>query len=122
MSDKFIRIEIQGLRQIQQRMARLTRELAATPGSTLTSAVAMAILRIQRAWMIRAPVDTGRYKASIISRIERADGTTVRGVAGSNVEYAIFRPSVLAYRETIAKDLGPATRQMMGRLQRAGLT
>jgi len=81
-----ISIEIKGLKETQREMERIVRDLRGEP---YLSAMRRATLLVQRSAKIKAPVDTGRLRASITPEV-RAQGNLVTGVVGSNVKYAHF--------------------------------
>ena len=82
MSD--IGLEIKGLRETQQRMEKIAADLHGTP---FVNAMRDATLGVQRAAKIKAPVDTGRLRASIWPEV-RQSGNETTGVVGSIVKYA----------------------------------
>ena len=81
-----IDIEIRGLKETQANMERIVRDLRGEP---YLNAMRRATLLVQRSAKIKAPVDTGRLRASITPEV-RAQGNLVTGVVGSNVKYAAF--------------------------------
>ena len=81
-----ISIEIKGLKETQREMERIVRDLRGEP---YLNAMRRATLLVQRSAKIKAPVDTGRLRASITPEV-RAQGNLVTGVVGSNVKYAPF--------------------------------
>ena len=81
-----IKTEVRGLKETQQRMERIVRDLRGTP---FQDGMRDATLVVTREAKINAPVDTGRLRASITPEI-RPHGNTVEGVVGSNVSYSAF--------------------------------
>lgn len=81
-----IDVEIRGLKEVQARMEQVVRDLRGEP---YLNGMRRATLIVQRDAKINAPVDTGRLRASITPEV-RTRGKTVRGVVGSNVQYAPF--------------------------------
>jgi HK97 gp10 family phage protein len=81
-----IDIEIQGLKETQAEMERVVSELQGAP---FLAGMRKATLIVQRDAKIKAPVDTGRLRASITPEVTRGWGGT-RGIVGSNVRYAPF--------------------------------
>jgi len=81
-----IDIEIRGLKETQANMERIVRDLRGEP---YLNAMRRATLLVQRSAKIKAPVDTGRLRASITPEV-RMQGNLVTGVVGSNVKYAPF--------------------------------
>ena len=81
-----ISIEIKGLKETQREMERIVRDLRGEP---YLNAMRRATLLVQRSAKKKAPVDTGRLRASIVPEV-RAQGNLVTGVVGSNVKYAAF--------------------------------
>ena len=79
-----IRVQVKGLREIQQKTERIVRDLR---GGPFLMAMRNATLIVDRAAKMNAPVDTGRLRASITPEI-RTMGKVVFGVVGSNVSYA----------------------------------
>jgi HK97 gp10 family phage protein len=80
-------VEVKGLRELQRKFERITRELSKNP---VMQAIAKATLLVQRDAKKNAPVDTGRLRASIMPDIVTRD-TIVQGLVGSNVEYAPYQ-------------------------------
>lgn len=81
-----ISIEIQGLKETQ---AALEKATAALTGPPMLAGMRRATLLVQASAKRKAPVDTGRLRASITPEVQtRADG--VVGIVGSNVKYAPF--------------------------------
>jgi len=81
-----ISIEIRGLKETQREMERIVRDLRGEP---YLNAMRRATLLVQRSAKQKAPVDTGRLRASITPEV-RAQGNLVTGVVGSDVKYAAF--------------------------------
>ena len=81
-----IDIEIRGLKETQANMERIVRDLRGEP---YLSAMRRATLLVQRSAKQKAPVDTGRLRASITPEV-RWQGDTAVGVVGSNVKYAPY--------------------------------
>ena len=80
-------VEVKGLKELQRNMERIVKDLAGNP---MMKAIAKAVLLVQRSAKKNAPVDTGRLRASITPDIVTRD-TVVKGLVGSNVEYAGFQ-------------------------------
>ena len=74
------------LRQAQRDAEAVMRNLGGPP---LLQAMRDSTLLVHRTARPRAPVDKGRLRASITPVVEAA-GRTVRGIVGSNVEYAPY--------------------------------
>jgi HK97 gp10 family phage protein len=81
-----IDIEINGLKETQKEMERIVTDLRGEP---FLNGMRRATLLVQRSAKIKAPVDTGRLRASITPEV-RWQGNTAVGVVGSNVKYAPF--------------------------------
>lgn len=81
-----VSVEVQGLREVQNNMERIVRDLHGPP---MLQAFRDATLKVQRDARIATPVDTGRLRASITPEV-RAEGQDVIGVVGSNVVYAPY--------------------------------
>ena len=79
-----IDIEIRGLKETQANMERIVRDLRGEP---YLSAMRRATLLVQRSAKQKAPVDTGRLRASITPEV-RWSGNVATGVVGSNVKYS----------------------------------
>ena len=79
-----IKAEIKGLRETQAAMEQIARELR---GPAFVEGMRKATLIVQRDAKIKAPVDTGRLRASIWPEV-RQSGDETRGVVGSVVKYA----------------------------------
>ena len=81
-----IDIEIKGLKETQKEMERIVTDLRGEP---FLNGMRRATLLVQRSAKIKAPVDTGRLRASITPEV-RWQGNTAIGVVGSDVKYAPF--------------------------------
>jgi len=81
-----IDIEIQGLEETQREMERIVRDLH---GDAFLNGMRIATLLVQRSAKQKAPVDTGRLRASITPEV-RWEGNKAIGVVGSDVKYAPF--------------------------------
>ena len=81
-----IDIEIQGLKETQAEMERIVAELQGPP---FLNGMKRATLMVERDAKIKAPVDTGRLRASITPEVRRS-GFRTQGVVGSIVKYAPF--------------------------------
>jgi HK97 gp10 family phage protein len=82
-----IRVEVRGLKEVQQKMEQLAKDVCGTP---MRDAMRTATLLVERSAKINAPVDTGRLRASITPEV-RMTTVTVQGIVGSNVVYAPFQ-------------------------------
>lgn len=78
--------EIRGLKETQQKMDQVARDLHGTP---MLEGMRDATMLVSRDARIFAPVDTGRLRASITPEV-RTEGNNVVGVVGSNVAYAPY--------------------------------
>ena len=65
------------------------RSLEAELSGHLERAAEDIVLKIEADAARNAPVDTGRLRASIDSMVERVSQDMIRGVVGSNVDYAL---------------------------------
>jgi len=83
-----IKAEIKGLRETQKEMERVVRELR---GGKFLEAMRKATLIVQAAAKRKAPVDTGRLRASITPEVRATPGSGMRGVVGSIVKYAPYQ-------------------------------
>lgn len=81
-----IDIELEGLEETQAEADRIARELG---GSKFLQGMRQATLLVDRDAKRRAPVDTGRLRASITPEVR--SGGTIQGVVGTNVKYAVFQ-------------------------------
>jgi hypothetical protein len=63
--------------------------ILAGPDGPVARALQVILTKAENAAKRRCPVDTGRLRASIGTRIER-DGLGIVGVIGTNVEYAPY--------------------------------
>jgi len=81
-----LQLEIRGLRETQKAMQNVVKDLQ---GPKFLQGMKKATLLVQREAKIKAPVDTGRLRASITPDIRRV-GTTTLGIVGSVVKYAGF--------------------------------
>lgn len=61
---------------------------AVTRSPQLTAVMQLLALRVEREARKRAPVDTGRLRASITHRVRAEGATRVVAEVGTNVEYA----------------------------------
>lgn len=88
MAKTALDIELEGLIELQRQM---TEAVEALRGTAMLNAMRTATLWVQRNAMTgTVPVDTGRLRASITPRIMHI-GPEIRGVVGSNVEYAPYQ-------------------------------
>ena len=83
MSDA-MSLEIKGLQETQKRMEQVVKDLQ---GQAFLAGMRKATLIVQRDAKIKAPVDTGRLRASITPEVRRV-GNVTQGVVGSVVKYA----------------------------------
>lgn len=107
MSQDDVNIEIEGLKEVQDKMAQLLQEIGA--GEGLDAIIARATLRAHRYASMVVHVDTGRLKNSLHPRVE-GKGNNVYGVVGTNVAYAPFehaRGGDHAFFTRTAKEDGP---------------
>jgi len=81
-----IDIELQGLKETQEEMERIVRDLH---GDAFLNGMRIATLLVQRSAKQKAPVDTGRLRASITPEV-RWVGDKAIGVVGSNADYAPY--------------------------------
>ena len=81
-----IDIELQGLKETQEEMERIVRDLH---GDAFLNGMRIATLLVQRSAKQKAPVDTGRLRASITPEV-RWQGDRAIGVVGSDVKYSGF--------------------------------
>ena len=78
-------VEIKGLKEVQAKMEQMVRD---TRGAPMVQAMKDATLLVEREAKIRAPVDTGRLRASITPSVTQ---NPLQGVVGSNVFYAPYQ-------------------------------
>jgi phage gpG-like protein len=78
--------ELRGLEETQRRMEQAAADLQGPP---FAEGMARATLRVERSAKLKAPVDTGRLRASITPEVRRVF-MGWRGVVGSKVKYAPF--------------------------------
>jgi len=81
-----IDIEIRGLKETQRNLERIVRGLRGEP---YLNAMRRGTLLVQRSAKQKAPVDTGRLRASITPEV-RWRGNVAIGVVGSDVKYSAF--------------------------------
>lgn len=79
-----IDIEVKGLIELQKKTIQMVTDLHGAP---IIDAMKSSTLEVLRDAVKNAPVDTGRLRASILPDIQ-VDQNEVRGVVGSDVEYA----------------------------------
>jgi HK97 gp10 family phage protein len=79
-----IQATLKGLLAVQRDMERIARELHGDP---MITAVRKSALLVVRDAKLKAPVDTGRLRASI-TPVVRLAGLSVVGVVGASVKYA----------------------------------
>ena len=82
--DPLVRVEIKGLKELQKKNEQLVRNLSGPP---LALAMSKAVLIVERAAKLGAPVNTGRLRASITPEV-RPRVRNVQGIVGTNVAYA----------------------------------
>lgn len=88
-----VRIEVRGLKELQKKSIQMVKDLEGTP---MLRAMQKATL-----WVTadakrppNMPVDTGRLRASVTPKIKQSSLlgiSRVRGIVGSNVEYAPYQ-------------------------------
>lgn len=76
--------EIVGLKEVQERMERVAKDLTGPP---MVDGIRRATLLVSGTAKRLSPVDTGRLRSSIIPEV-RTRWRSVEGVVGSNVKYA----------------------------------
>jgi hypothetical protein len=77
-------VEIRGLVETRRNLAQLAQDLH---GASVVQAMRECTSLLMSEAKLSAPVDTGRYRASILPEV-RTDGTNVIGIVGTRVEYA----------------------------------
>lgn len=99
MTDSIMNVSIEDLDKVQKKMEQMISDIE---GGPMLRAMRIATLLVQskskknlKPWTPpggpgRAGVDTGRMRASITPGVT-STGNTIRGVVGSNVEYAPFQ-------------------------------
>ena len=79
--------EIKNLEEAQRQMEQVVADLQGPP---FQMGMARATLRVERSAKLKAPVDTGRLRASITPEVRQVSGGW-EGVVGSIVKYAPFQ-------------------------------
>lgn len=74
-----------------EEFARKLGELEATVLEHLEEAMETAVLLVESTAKELAPVDTGRLRSSIASEVRRVASDTIKGIIGTDVEYAKFQ-------------------------------
>lgn len=82
-----VEIEVQGLAELQSATLKALKDLP--PGLQRAMGEATAVVTGEA--KVRAPVDTGRLRASITPEVRRLGGGDVQGIVGSNVVYAPYQ-------------------------------
>lgn len=77
-------VEIKGLVETQKKLEQVAADLAGEP---MRQAVREGTLLIQRSAKEEVPVDTGRLRGSITSRVV-GEEKSITGITGTNVKYA----------------------------------
>lgn len=120
MSQDSVAIEVKGLKEVQEKMARLVAATGA--GKGLDAIIARATLRAHRYASMVVHVDTGRLKNSLHPRVE-GKGNNVYGVVGTNVVYAPYEHarggSHAFFARTIAEDGPGIVRQIREDLKKS---
>jgi HK97 gp10 family phage protein len=80
------KVKAKGLKESQEKLRQVARDMHGQP---MQDGMEKAALMVTRSARIKAPVDTGRLRSSIMPEV-RVKGTEVQGVIGSNVTYAPF--------------------------------
>lgn len=80
-------ISVEGLKEIQEEMIRIAEEI---DGNPVIEAMAKATLIVTRSARMKAPVDRGALRASIVPDIVTRTNE-VQGVVGSNLRYAPYQ-------------------------------
>jgi hypothetical protein len=86
MADENLRLEIQGLRQTQEKMEQMVRDLS---GDAMLQGMRDATLIVERDAKKNVPVDTGRLRASITPEVYYRF-RQLRGIVGTNVFYGPY--------------------------------
>jgi HK97 gp10 family phage protein len=86
MPDQNLRLEIRGLRETQDKMEQMARDLS---GDAMLRGMRDATLIVERDAKKNVPVDTGRLRASITPEVQW-QSKTLRGVVGTNVFYGPY--------------------------------
>ena len=84
---ELVKVEVEGLKEAQDRLTRLAQRLGS--GAGVEAIMARAMLRAHRYATMIVHVDTGRLKNSLFPRLSRAPNT-IYAVVGTNVVYAPF--------------------------------
>ena len=101
-------LDIVGLEELQEKLARVQEEI--DPHGGLFDTMTLAIGMIHRFATGVVHVDTGRYKNSLFWHVDRAGGRGVTGTMGTNVSYSIYeeaRGGSHATFERTRKEEGP---------------
>lgn len=101
-NDKFIDIEVRGLKEFQDRAAAVVQALQ--PDSNAGAAVQFAVLGLHRYMTTIVHVDTGRLKNSLFPQVDGLTGAVI-----TNVNYAPYeeeRGGEHAFMERTDKEQG----------------
>lgn len=104
---------VDGLREVQQAVADLTRT-AAADGGTMRGQMNRALLQLQRFALSATHVVTGRLKNSIFTELT-GGGNTLQGYVATNVAYAWYeerRGGQHAFFERTVNEEGPAVNSL----------
>jgi len=82
-----VKVEVKGLKEFQRKIEQVVNDLSGPP---MVEGVRDATLFVQSEAKKRAPVDTGRLRASIMPNVRTLRGGTIQGAVGSNLEYAPY--------------------------------
>jgi len=108
-------------------LAEKFRKMSKDAATAIEEGLQKGALRVERDAKINAPVDTGRLRASISTRLIEEDGNTIAEV-GSSVEYApmveygtskkaarpFLFPAYNQNKDKIRKDIAAAVRKSLG--------
>lgn len=82
-----IGVSVEGLKEFYAKLDQVSRDITGTPMGT---AMARATLLVTRSARKNAPVDRGPLRASIVPQVVIRT-QEVRGIVGSNIEYAPYQ-------------------------------
>lgn len=80
-------VQVKGLKEFYAKLEQVSREINGTP---MAAAMGKATLVVTRAARLKAPVDRGQLRASIVPQVI-IKTTGVQGIVGSNKEYAPYQ-------------------------------
>jgi len=79
--------------------------------NSVEEAILKGALRVERDAKINAPVDTGRLRASISSRLNNSNKNDIYAEVGTNVSYAKYMEGVETFEKAMETEFGTSKKR-----------